>query len=170
MHSAANSPSSARRAKGNDDTQDHCVGLRAGGCRGHAQDQTRHATGVAAPRSGNRHYPSAANARPGGAALNAMRPAASGRRPSCRSWYAKLDPQLGAPAVPSDCGLQSPRHRRLGLRVRRWYWRLRRRRWYRRGLACWGSDGSRRRRRWGDLRKDFHVCGFQSGNLARHLV
>jgi hypothetical protein len=32
------------------------------------------------------------------------------------------------------------------------------------------SNGWRRRRRWGDLRKDFPVCGFQSGYLAHHLV
>src|SRR6516165_4515104 len=32
------------------------------------------------------------------------------------------------------------------------------------------SNGWRRSRRWGDLRKDFPVCGFQFGYLAHHLV
>ena len=56
-HSIANSQ--ARRVKGNDDAQDRCVGLRAGGYRDHAQGQARHATGAAAPRSGNRDHASA---------------------------------------------------------------------------------------------------------------
>jgi len=34
-----------RRAKGNDNAQDHYVELRAGGYRDHAQGQARHATG-----------------------------------------------------------------------------------------------------------------------------
>ena len=32
------------------------------------------------------------------------------------------------------------------------------------------SNGWRRSRRWNDLRKDFPVCGFQSGYLAHHPV
>jgi hypothetical protein len=44
----------AHRAKGNDDGQDTRIGLRAGGCRDHAQGQARHTTGPAAPRAGNR--------------------------------------------------------------------------------------------------------------------
>src|SRR6516225_12456751 len=49
----------ARRPKGNDDAQDHCVGSCAGGYRDHAQGQARHATGAAASRSGNRDHASA---------------------------------------------------------------------------------------------------------------
>jgi hypothetical protein len=50
-----------------------------------------------------------------------------------------------------------------------------RRRWGRSGSRSpryrgGSSNRWRRSRRWGDLRKDFPVCGFQSGNLAHHLV
>jgi len=61
-----------RRAKGNDHAQDRCVGLRAGGCRDHAQDQARHATGAAAPGSGDCNHTLAAAPERAGAALNAM--------------------------------------------------------------------------------------------------
>jgi hypothetical protein len=55
-----------RRAKGNDNAQDHYVELRAGGYRDHAQGQARHATGATAHRSGNRDHASAkAPERPG---------------------------------------------------------------------------------------------------------
>jgi hypothetical protein len=62
----------AHRAKGNDDGQDTRIGLRAGGCRDHAQGQARHATGAAAPRSGNRDHASATAPGRAGAALSVM--------------------------------------------------------------------------------------------------
>jgi hypothetical protein len=62
----------AHRAKGNDDGQDPRIGLRAGGCRDHAQGQARHATGAATPRSGNRDHASATAPGRAGAAISAM--------------------------------------------------------------------------------------------------
>jgi hypothetical protein len=59
-------------AKGNEEAQDHCVELRAGGYRDHAQGQARHAAGAAAPRSGNRDYAFAKVPGRAGAALNKM--------------------------------------------------------------------------------------------------
>jgi hypothetical protein len=60
------------RAKGNDDGQDTRIGLRAGGCRDHAQGQARHTTGAAAPRAGNRDHASATAPGRAGAALSAI--------------------------------------------------------------------------------------------------
>jgi hypothetical protein len=62
----------AHRAKGNDDAQGTRIGLRAGGCCDHAQGQARHATGTAAPCSGDRDHASATAPERAGAALSAM--------------------------------------------------------------------------------------------------
>ena len=59
----------ARKAESNDDTQGHCVGLRADRYRDHAQGQARHAAGATAPRSGAHHHPSATAQGRSGAAL-----------------------------------------------------------------------------------------------------
>ena len=48
------------------------LGCVLAGCRSHAQSQARHATGAAAPRSGNRDYASATAPGRAGAALSAM--------------------------------------------------------------------------------------------------
>jgi hypothetical protein len=66
-------PSSSPRAEDNEDAQDHCVGLRAGGYRDHAKAQARHATRAAAPRSGNRYHAFAKAAARAGVALDASR-------------------------------------------------------------------------------------------------
>jgi hypothetical protein len=62
----------AHRAKGNDDGQDTPIGLRAGGCRDHAEGQARHATGAAAPRSCDRDHASATAPGRAGIALSTM--------------------------------------------------------------------------------------------------
>jgi hypothetical protein len=62
-----NHASSARSAG---HVQDHCVRLCAGGCRCHAQDQARRATGAAPPGSGYRDHASATTAGRHGAALS----------------------------------------------------------------------------------------------------
>ena len=54
----------------NDDAQDHFIGFRAGGCRGHAQDQDRDARRTAAPGSGDRHQPPAISEGRAGVALS----------------------------------------------------------------------------------------------------
>jgi len=56
----------------NDDTQGHCVGLRAERYRDHAQGQARHAAGAAAPPSGAHHRPSATAPGRSGAALTTV--------------------------------------------------------------------------------------------------